>query len=267
MVAKPTGKFERMFAALTRPNLTYRERCVLAIIASHDGAGGAWPSQERIARVLGMTRPAVNAAVQSLAAKGWLKSERRHGNERDVNLYEIAYCEPFEGGPMSVNLTVGEGGPMSGLPFIGEGGPMSGKPDTKVLQDLRAGSTGKSTTKQRRGAKETDTTKQRRPKENQMETHQHQQTWLGGLGGFCRECGYGVPAKAPGCPTCGSEDAPFVCSEAELKSGVLTLPFGLSASGLDTPEGRLLFLSAEGQAGLRDAYAVIFGDKQEGIQQ
>ena len=236
MIAKPTGKFERMFAALTRPNLTYRERCVLAIIASHDGAGGAWPSQERIARVLGMTRPAVNAAVQSLAAKRWLKSERRHGNERDVNLYEIAYCEPFEGGPMSRKLTVGEGEPLSAFPFIGEGEPLSRK--LTLTKDSKSAT-----------------------RKSDMQTPAKKI-------GFCRGCGWAVTAGAPACCVCGSEATPFFMPEHELDSGVLTLPFGLSASGLDTPEGRLLFLSEAGQAGLRDAYAVIFGDRQpEGMRQ
>ena len=264
MVAKPTGKFERMFAALTRPNLTYRERCVLAIIASHDGAGDAWPSQERIARLLSMTRPAVNAAVQSLAAKRWLKSERRHGNERDVNLYRIAYCEPFEDEPMSENLTVGEGEPMSGSPFIGEGEPMSGLP-TLTKDSKSKGATRKETTNttqaKARPERNGHNQRQKRPR-GKTNAKTNTADWI--LHGLRIR----RPVRAASLPDVRFGGEPFICAEHELKSGIIALPFGLSASGLDTPKGRLLFLSEEGQRGLQDAYRVVFGETDNrGIQQ
>ena len=86
--------------------------------------------------------------------------------------------------------------------------------------------------------------------------------------GFCRACGFDVMAGHVACSACGSEAQPFIMAEHELKSGVLTLPFGLSASGLDTPEGRMLFLSEAGQAGLQNAYRVVLGELDtKGIQQ
>ena len=86
--------------------------------------------------------------------------------------------------------------------------------------------------------------------------------------GFCVSCGFTRMAGAYACCVCGDEADPFPCAEHELESGVLTLPFGLSASGLDTPEGRLVFLSAEGQRALQDAYCVVLGDVQpEGARQ
>ena len=66
--------------------------------------------------------------------------------------------------------------------------------------------------------------------------------------GFCVSCGFTRMAGDVACFACGDEAKPFIMPEHELDSGVLTLPFGLSASGLDTAEGRLLFLSDEGQA-------------------
>ena len=86
--------------------------------------------------------------------------------------------------------------------------------------------------------------------------------------GWCRSCGFTRVTGDVGCGACGTEDEPFLCTEAELRSGVIALPFGIHATGCDTPEGRMLFLSEAGQRGLREAYSVVFGDAQlEGVMQ
>ena len=86
--------------------------------------------------------------------------------------------------------------------------------------------------------------------------------------GFCVSCGFTRMAGDVACCACGDEAKPFMCAEHELETGIIALPFGVSASGLDTPAGRLVFLSEAGQQGLREAYAVIFGDVQpEGVRQ
>ena len=46
----------------------------------------------------------------------------------------------------------------------------------------------------------------------------------------------------------------------ERARGEVELPFGLVVSGLDTPAGRQLFMSDEGQAALHDAYRVLFAE-------
>ena len=86
---KHTG--DRMAACLAMHDLTYQERCVLMVIAYHDGPGGAWPSQETIGGWLGLPRPTVNKVIASLRAKGRLAWRRRHGNRREQNEYTIAY--------------------------------------------------------------------------------------------------------------------------------------------------------------------------------
>ena len=57
---------------------------VLTCISWHaDAKGYAWPSQEEIARVTGLTRPTVGKSVSRLRRFGYLeviKRERRHGH-------------------------------------------------------------------------------------------------------------------------------------------------------------------------------------------
>ena len=66
---------------------------MLAVIAYHDGTGGAWPSDELIALESGVRfRGSVVAARNGLRAKGRL----RWTHARHTNIYEIAYREPHE---------------------------------------------------------------------------------------------------------------------------------------------------------------------------
>ena len=71
--------------------------------------------------------------------------------------------------------------------------------------------------------------------------------------GFCRTCGFTRHAGVERCVVCGTEELPFVTMPGELERGILTLPFGVEARGLDTPEARLLFLSEEGREALMGA--------------
>ena len=242
---------DRMMACFRMADLHPREQIILAIIAFHDGPGGAWPSLAKLAGEAKIARSTVADVVKSLKRKGRILVTRG----RSTNRYRVAYFEPFT---VRENQTVRNVSDCQGDPNR----QCQGVPDTNL--ELTGGPQGKSM--QRLDAQRTDTPPthhQLRYQERQMDRPRFM-----GLIGFCRDCGYGFPAGAPGCPTCGSEEGPFICTEAELKSGIIALPFGLSASGLDTPEGRLLFLSEAGQAGLRDAYAVIFGDRQpEGMRQ
>ena len=81
-----------MLRALTRPGLTWRERVVLAMLAYHDGRGGAWPSLQRIADLLGKPRWAVAETIEILRGKNRLRWRRG----RHTSRYRIAYIEPFE---------------------------------------------------------------------------------------------------------------------------------------------------------------------------
>ena len=78
--------------------------------------------------------------------------------------------------------------------------------------------------------------------------------------GFCRGCGIFLAAGQEFCVACGLEEKPFFMTADERARGELELPFGLVVSGLDTPAGRQLFMSDEGQAALQEAYRTIFAD-------
>ena len=111
---KPDKTGDRMAACLGMADLTWRERCVLARIAHYDGAGGAWPSQERLAADLGMRLSRVNETIQNLGAKGRLRWEAHHGSARAPNEYTVAYREPFEsGGRIPQKAESGEQFPLS----------------------------------------------------------------------------------------------------------------------------------------------------------
>ena len=77
---------------------------------------------------------------------------------------------------------------------------------------------------------------------------------------WCCECGFERPAAQSRCPACGSESRAFMVLPEEIRGDVLTLPFGMAVGGIDTMQGRALFLSDEGQAGLRRAYEKIFAE-------
>ena len=78
--------------------------------------------------------------------------------------------------------------------------------------------------------------------------------------GWCKECGHDRVVGDDGCAACGVEDRPFIVPEHEQRLGVITLPFGITVEGLDSMEARRLFLSAEGQAALHEAYREILGE-------
>ena len=93
-------------------DLTFRERVLLAAIAYYDGRGGAFPSQARIAEMVGMPRQTVNQIMHALKKKRRLRWKRGHGMTRLANSYEIAYTGAFQcqgkpdngkNEPMSVN--------------------------------------------------------------------------------------------------------------------------------------------------------------------
>ena len=73
------------------PDLTYRERIVLAELAAYDGPNGSFPSISRLAADLGMSRTAVNQSIAALQEKARLKRIRR---QRRTAVNEIAYGEP-----------------------------------------------------------------------------------------------------------------------------------------------------------------------------
>ena len=87
-----------MAACLAKADLTWRERVMLAVVAYHDGDGGALPSQERLADMLDMRVSRVNEAIRGPGAKGRFQWEARHGSARAPNLYKITCGEPFESG-------------------------------------------------------------------------------------------------------------------------------------------------------------------------
>ena len=74
------------------PGLTWRERVVLAMLAHHDGSGGARPSLQRIADLIGKPRWSVAETVKLL----WRKNRLRWRRGRHANVYTIGYGEPFE---------------------------------------------------------------------------------------------------------------------------------------------------------------------------
>ena len=122
--APPASKVgDRVIKCLGMADLTYRERLVLAVIAYHDGEGGAYPSQARIAEMVGIPRPTVSEVVQCLNRKGRLNWRRGHGYMRRANFYVISYGEPYhcQGNPDN-----GRNEPMSGK----SGFQCQGNPDT-----------------------------------------------------------------------------------------------------------------------------------------
>ena len=90
---KPPNVGDRMLACLGAPGLTGSEARVLATLAYHDGNGGCWISDARLARESGVKHASsARTARNGLRAKGWLRW--RHG--KNTNVYELAYGRPFE---------------------------------------------------------------------------------------------------------------------------------------------------------------------------
>ena len=91
-----SASHDRMLACLGMAGLTWRERCVLAALASFDGPGGCFPAEDTIAELLGLHRQRIAEAKQSLRRKGRLRWRRGHGERRLSCTYEIAYRQPFQ---------------------------------------------------------------------------------------------------------------------------------------------------------------------------
>ena len=95
---RPTG--DRMLACLGARGCTVGQRIVLAVIAYHDGAGGARPAVERISKLTGISRTSVFTALGALERMGWIRRRQWRG----ANRYTVAYGEPFPV-PETVPLT------------------------------------------------------------------------------------------------------------------------------------------------------------------
>ena len=224
MNTHPRPISERMMACFRMADLTPREQIVLAIIAYHDGDGGAWPSLAKLASQAKIARSTVADVVKSLRHKGrlWVTGSRT------TNRYTVAYDVPFDQPQMTVRerLTVRRN------PSVSKESTVSGNPAQSVsgnpVHELST-----------QGAS--------------METNTPKAI------GWCRECGGDRVAGDDGCVSCGFEEKPFIVPENEQRTGVITLPFGIAVSGLDSTEARRLFLSEQGQAALEDAYRVVLG--------
>ena len=88
---KPAKPHERMLVCLGMEGLTQTERIVLAVIAYHDGNGGAWPKAQTIGDLARISRSRAFAVLKELGRKGRVVRKQWRG----ANRYRIAYCAPF----------------------------------------------------------------------------------------------------------------------------------------------------------------------------
>lgn len=74
--------------ALEQPDLDVQERLLLVILADHfnDQEGAAWPSQQRIAKIMGISDRQVRRIQVQLLNKEYLEVEQRAGQS---NLYRM----------------------------------------------------------------------------------------------------------------------------------------------------------------------------------
>ena len=74
--------------ALEQPGLDIQERLLLVILADHfnDQEGAAWPSQQRVANIMGISDRQVRRIQVSLLNKEYLEVEQRAGQS---NLYRM----------------------------------------------------------------------------------------------------------------------------------------------------------------------------------
>ena len=226
--ARPIG--ERMFLVQGMADLTHSERTLLSVVAYFDGPGGSFPAIDTMAAHIGISVRRAKYMLKAIRNKGRLRWRRRR---RATSIYEIAYDEPWpvakkctKAALQESDLEVQEKGTFE----VQESGTLTGSEQDKSL--LRG---------------------KPMPKNGQ-----HQSTVIG----FCNSCGHDRFSGQSFCTVCGDEGEPFLMAPHELESGIVELPFGLSASGLDTPAGRLLFLSPEGQAGLKDAYRQLLAETE-----
>ena len=131
---------DRMLACLGMPDLTPTEAKVLAAIAYRDGAGGAWPSDDWIAKVANLPdRPAAQKVRKALRGKGrlfWTRGQH-------TNRYTIYYlhCGKFSHTAHSANQasTVGISPAQCGdfaHSTVGNSPTRTGLNRTKSKQDI-----------------------------------------------------------------------------------------------------------------------------------
>ena len=74
--------------ALEQEGLELQEKLLLVVLADHfnDQEGAAWPSQERIARIMNISDRQVRRIQVELINKGYLEVQNRHGQS---NIYKM----------------------------------------------------------------------------------------------------------------------------------------------------------------------------------
>jgi hypothetical protein len=74
--------------ALEQEGLELQEKLLLVVLADHfnDQEGAAWPSQERIARIMNISDRQVRRIQVELINKGFLEVNKRHGQS---NIYKM----------------------------------------------------------------------------------------------------------------------------------------------------------------------------------
>jgi len=74
--------------ALEQDGLELQEKLLLVVLADHfnDQEGAAWPSQERIARIMNVSDRQVRRIQVELINKGFLEVTKRHGQS---NIYKM----------------------------------------------------------------------------------------------------------------------------------------------------------------------------------
>ena len=74
--------------ALEQDGLELQEKLLLVVLADHfnDHEGAAWPSQERIARIMNISDRQVRRIQVELVNKGFLEVSQRHGQS---NIYRM----------------------------------------------------------------------------------------------------------------------------------------------------------------------------------
>ena len=89
----PAGKVSRYDWLLDQPIADPIAKLVLFALISHDKPGGAgiFPSQERLARMTGLSRRAVVNALARLRKAGWIEREKTRGRSgrQTANRYRI----------------------------------------------------------------------------------------------------------------------------------------------------------------------------------
>ena len=122
-----TPPAERMLRCLGMSGVTPTERIVLAVLAYHDGPGGARPAAERIGELARISRSRVFEVLGDLESKGRIRRKQWRG----ANRYTIAYGAPETVREFQTVKTVRESRTVSRTkPSGNPGGNRQGIPDT-----------------------------------------------------------------------------------------------------------------------------------------